>query len=134
MQSFDEKTHKTQRFIFHVAHVFELLVALLIIVALAIALFGTMDQFLVLYEGGDFNYFLVSIFDIIIGVELLKMLCRHDLDSVVEVLLFAVARGLIIEHLPIHQTFIGILAIAVLFLIRKYLFIPFLDKTGSDSR
>ena len=66
--------------------------------------------------------------DIIIGIELLKMLCRHDLDSVVEVLLFSVAREMIIEHMPIYFTLVGIIAISILFLIRKFLFVSALDK------
>lgn len=67
-------------------------------------------------------------FDLIIGIELLKMLCRHDLDSIVEVLLFSVAREMIIEHMPIYLELVGIMAIAILFLVRKYLFVSALDK------
>ena len=53
---------------------------------------------------------------------------RSDLDSVVEVLLFSVAREMIIEHMPIYLTLVGIVAISILFLIRKYLFVSALDK------
>lgn len=66
--------------------------------------------------------------NIIIGIELLKMLCQHNLDSVVEVLLFAVARMMIIDHVKIWEMLIGIVAIAILFLIRKFLFVSALDK------
>ena len=72
-------------------------------------------------------------FNIIIGIELVKMLCRHDLDSVVEVLLFAVGRYMIIEHLPIHGTLIGVITIAILFIIRKFLFVSALDKDKDDE-
>ena len=39
-----------------------------------------------------------------------------------------VAREMIIEHMPIYFTLIGIMAIAILFLIRKFLFVSALDK------
>ena len=55
------------------------------------------------------------------GVEFIKMLCRHSVQNVVEVLLFATARQMVVEHLETWQTLIGVAAIAILFAIRKYL-------------
>lgn len=119
---------KVQGFIFSTAMLLELLVALIVIVALIIMLVNVPSELVKLAESMQFNNFLKNMFDIIIGIELLKMLCRHDLDSVVEVLLFSVAREMVIEHMPIYFTLIGIIAISVLFLIRKYLFVSALDK------
>lgn len=123
-----EKAVKVQAFIFNTAMLLELLVAVIVIIALVIMLVRVPNELGTLIQNGEFNQFLKHMFDIIIGIELLKMLCRHDLDSVVEVLLFSVAREMVIEHMPIYFTLIGILAIAVLFLIRKYLFVSALDK------
>ena len=67
-------------------------------------------------------------FNIVIGIELLKMFCRHDLDSVVEVLLFAVARQVIIEHTSMVDNLLCMLSVAILFCIRKFLFVSALDK------
>ena len=58
-----------------------------------------------------------------IGIELIKVLVRKDLDSLVEVLLFTVTRHLIIEGGSITENLIGVLSIAILFFIRKFLFI-----------
>lgn len=124
----EERAHKAQMFVFHTAQIFEVLVAAIVIVAILITLLNVPGDLRQLYLDGQFNTFLINIFNIIIGIELLKMLCRHDLDSVVEVLLFAVAREMIIQHMPIHETLIGIVAIAILFLIRKFLFVSALDK------
>ncbi|MCI8661300.1 MAG: transporter [Lachnospiraceae bacterium] len=122
------KASKVQGFIFSTAMLLELLVALIVIIALIIMLINVPRELLTLIETMEFNNFLKNMFDIIIGIELLKMLCRHDLDSVVEVLLFSVAREMVIEHMPIYFTLIGIISISVLFLIRKYLFVSALDK------
>lgn len=125
---FEERAQKAQQFVFHTAQTFEVLVAVIVIVAILITLLNVPGDLRQLYLDGQFNNFLINIFNIIIGIELLKMLCRHDLDSVVEVLLFAVAREMIIQHMPILETLIGIVAIAILFLIRKFLFVSALDK------
>lgn len=59
---------------------------------------------------------------IAIGVELIKMLCKHTISTVIEVLLFAIARQIIIAHASIIDSFIGVVCIAILFGIRKFLF------------
>lgn len=56
-----------------------------------------------------------------VGVEFVKMLCLHSTQAVVEVLMFAAVRQMVVEHMEPMQTLIGVIAIAVLFAIRKYL-------------
>ena len=70
-------------------------------------------------------------FNFVIGIEFIKMLCKHTPETVIEVLLFAIARQLIVEHMTIFQNLIGVIAIAGLFATRKYLFYNFdeVDKT-----
>ena len=60
-----------------------------------------------------------------IGVEFVKMLCTHQPGTIIEVLLFATARQMIVEHLNVYETLVGIGAIAALFAIRKFLFCSF---------
>ena len=59
------------------------------------------------------------------------MLCKHSPGTVVEVLLFAIARQLIVEHTSTYDNLIGIISIAILFAVRKYLFYSFdeVEKT-----
>ena len=45
--------------------------------------------------------------------------------TIIEVLLFATARQMIVEHLNVYETLVGIGAIAALFAIRKFLFCSF---------
>ena len=68
-----------------------------------------------------FTEFLSNALSLVVGVEFIKMLCRHSAQNVVEVLLFATARQMVVEHLETWQTLIGVAAIAILFAIRKYL-------------
>ena len=55
------------------------------------------------------------------ALSLVKMLCQHSAQTVVEVLMFATARQMVVEHLGPGETLLGVISIAVLFAIRKYL-------------
>jgi uncharacterized membrane protein (DUF373 family) len=65
--------------------------------------------------------FLNHALQLIIGVEFIKMLAKHTPGSAVDVLLFAVARKLVTNHGSMLDVLIGVLAIAILFAVRKYL-------------
>ena len=60
-----------------------------------------------------------------------KMLCKHTPDTLVEVMMFAIARQMIVEHTSPQQNLIVVLAIAILFAIKKFFFGKFddIDKT-----
>ena len=66
-----------------------------------------------------------------IGVEFVKMLCKHTPDTLVEVMMFAIARQMIVEHTSPQQNLLVVLAIAILFAIKKFLFGKYddIDKT-----
>lgn len=68
---------------------------------------------------------LENCFNLIIGVELIRMMYYHTPDTVFEVLLFAIARQIITDHSSIWGSLVGVCAIAVLFATRKYLFCEF---------
>ena len=73
----------------------------------------------------NYNDLLTVCFNMIIGVELIRMLYMHTPMTVFEVLLFAIARQVIMSHNePVH-TLIGVISIAILFATRKFLFVPF---------
>nr|WP_238992061.1 hypothetical protein [Streptococcus uberis] len=64
-----------------------------------------------------------------VGVELIKMLSKPSPGTVIEVLLFALTRQLIVDHPSMSDFLLGIIAVAVLFAIRRYLFIQFDNAT-----
>lgn len=59
---------------------------------------------------------------ILIGVELIKMITSHTVDSVVDVMLVAVARQMIVEHTSPVENVLAVVAVTLLFVIRKYLY------------
>lgn len=77
----------------------------------------------------QFTEFLSNILNLLVGVEFVKMLARHTAENLLEVLMFAIARQMVAEHLNMVDTLIGVIAIAGLFAIRKYLLL----KTSNDK-
>jgi len=69
----------------------------------------------------DFQTLLSTTLTLVIGVEFVKMLYRHTYDSVVNVLLFAIARLMIIDYESTIDVLIGVVAIAILFAAKKFL-------------
>jgi hypothetical protein len=69
----------------------------------------------------DFDNILSNVFTLVIGVEFTKMLCKHTAETVIEVLLFAIARQIVLSHGDALNMLLGVTAIAGLFAIKKYL-------------
>ena len=81
-----------------------------------------------------FTKFLANALSLVVGVEFVKMLCRHSAQTVVEVLMFATARQMVVEHMEPIQTLIGVLAIAILFAIRKFLMTEDTDMAHAPKK
>ena len=79
-------------------------------------------------KASQFTEFLDNILTLIIGVEFVKMLAKHTAENLLEVLMFAIARQMIVEHLNMIDTLIGIISIAIIFFIRKYLLLKTTDN------
>ena len=118
-------------FIYRIAQFLEILISIIVIVAIAVSLYAVLVELHVMANNPSnvdmLTEFLATAFTVVIGIEFLKMLSRHNMSSVVEVLLFAIARQMIIEHTSAVENLIMVISIAILFTIRKYLFIPGLD-------
>ena len=97
------------------------IVIAIVIVLLAVKLITIIFQPGFFVDEESFSNFLKNALGLVVGVEFVKMLVRHTMDNVVEVLIFAISRHLIVYHLEIWEMLIGVLCVAVLFAIRKFL-------------
>ena len=73
----------------------------------------------------NYSDLLENCLSLIIGVEMIRMLYQQTPSTVFEVLLFAIARQIIVEHSNPVATLIGVISIAILFETRKLLFVEF---------
>ena len=79
----------------------------IVIVVLIVKLIG--ESFFHLNgEGPELSYYLESAMTLAIGIEFVKMLCTHTPGTIIEVLLFATSRQMIVEHLNGTETLLGI--------------------------
>ena len=115
----------------------EIVLGLIILLACVIGSIGLvctteMDQMLHVPE-----YFQERLSDaclIIIGIELIKMITSYTIDSVVDVMLLAIARQMVVEHTTPLENLLAVLSVGVLFVIRKYLYISHLDRRKRSKK
>lgn len=116
---------KLQDKMFEMSYIIELFISLIVgIAVLLLAVRLIIETFHMSVHLGGVDS-LVTILDdaiiLAIGAELIKMLCKHTPETIIEVLAFALARQLIVGHTAPLENFITVLAIAVLFSIRRFL-------------
>ncbi len=130
------KTIKFNKFIMkekflRVSYIFEIIVAIIILIQIFL---GTIDLFRILLDAyikdiahpvsyEQFEAFLGQALLLVVGIELFIMLTLHTSGSIIEVLLYAIARKLLLIHKTngMMEILLGVFAIAGLFLIKKYL-------------
>ncbi len=105
--------------------ILELMVAVLVMIGILFALVSFFKDGIVfreLLEDIDtFQQYLDKIFMIVIGIEFLQMLFRPSSDNVIEVLVFLVARHMIVVDTTPYEDFVSVISIAVLCVVRQYL-------------
>ena len=98
-----------QHKLFKLTRVLEIVISIAIVIAIGISMItlsnGIMELFLSPLGKDAFQNFLGIAFNILIGIEFLKMIFKSNLSTVVEVLLFAIARQLIVEHTTVFENF-----------------------------
>lgn len=105
----------------------EILLAGLVLIGLlfsAVPLIRWMPGLLIDGNEAEIRTFLERSLDIVIGIEFIKMLAKHSPGSVLEVLLYAIARHMIVGHEDAVQNLVSVAAIALIFIIRRFFFVP----------
>lgn len=124
-----------QERVMKIANIIETIIGVLLIISISISVIYLIFDLTSIIRFRNtiesFSNYLSASFSLIIGIEFIKMLSKHTPETVIEVLLFAIARHLIVDHGSSLENLIGIASIAALFAIRKYLFFNFdeVEKT-----
>ena len=103
---------------------FEITIAFLLLIVIAIKIVEValdMSGFKITILAMDFDRILSVVLTLVIGVEFIKMLCKHTPDTVIDVLLFAMARQIVIYHENSLDLLLGVVAIVGLFAAKKFL-------------
>lgn len=121
------RQRKFQKGVYKLSGWIEIFISIVLVVAIVIFSIGLIENLYDIVTAGHdstgyFTEFLGNAFQIIIGVEFIKMLCKHTPSTVVEVLMFAMARQMVVEHTTPVENLLCVLGITILFIIRRFLF------------
>ena len=75
-----------------------------ILASIALLICGSVEKFCCQWESFSIDAFMANAFLIVMGIEFVKMLMLHTYGAVIDVLLFAIARQMIISHEEPMQT------------------------------
>ena len=118
------KNEKTLHWMDKITDTFEIVIAgsLLIIIAIKVVEISTeMIGFPITILAMEFEKILSTVLTLIIGVEFTKMLYKHTPEIVIDVLIFAITRQMVIYYEKALEMLIGMIAIVGLFAAKRFL-------------
>ena len=108
-----------------ICEVLEMIAAALMLVGILFStcsLIRNVDLFReLLLDTSSFRGYMDQIFMLVIGIEFLVMLCKQNSENVIEVLIFLVARHMIVGETTPYQDFVSVVSVALLCVVRRYL-------------
>ncbi len=120
--------NKVRKILSKMSGILEKVIAGFLIVGIAVGCINlfiqTMDISLASYSG-YIESILVTAFNMVMAIEFVRMLIKHSLNSIMEVLIYSFARSVAIGHMDAVMTVISIVSIVLLLLSRKFFFQEF---------
>lgn len=114
----------------------EIIVSVVILAGFFLAIIpiiGDMPGLLSNQNTYSFDVFLEYSFNLVIGIEFVRMLVKHTPGSALQVLLFAIARHLVLDGGSGMDLLLGVLAIAGIFAVRKFLYVHSFESRDDGS-
>ncbi len=116
---------KIKKYIQTVCEALEMLAAGLVLLGIILAMISILKNIPafkeLLEDVTTFRHYLEAIFLIVIGIEFLEMLCRPNSDNILEVLIFLVARHMIVGETTPYMDFVSVISVGLLCFLRRYL-------------
>lgn len=129
-----EKVRKVHHYIKRITAVIEILISVIVLAGLLLSFIPLIREIPELSQGtGMFTHFLEFAFDLVIGIEFLEMLNNHSPGSALEVFLFAIVRHMVIEGGSALDMLIGVFAVGLIFVIRKYVYVHSFEEEEDAS-
>lgn len=117
-------TRKLRKYLDHFSEILERFMAVIVIIAVVAAIITLWEPFenfwLYRTEPGAFTSFLERVLDIIIGIELFKMLCKPRASTVLEVMMFCIVRHMIVHDTSALENLLTVIGVAVIVITKKY--------------
>ena len=118
---------------YRTGQILEIIMGFFVLVAVVIGAVKLVPEFLLLWQEQMntelFLEFLEMILNLVIGIEFLKMLLRPNTDMILEVLVFVIARHMVVRTTTSWEDFLSVTSVLALLLVQKYL-----DKQKGDTQ
>lgn len=128
---------KLEKYIQKICEILELTVAVFVLIGILLSVFSFLKDFqifrAIMNNTSAFKRYLDNIFVIVIGIEFLKMLCGPTSDNVMEILIFLVARHMIVDTTTTYENFVSVISVALLCIVRRYLHVVEKKDSSSDK-
>lgn len=127
MKNHDSHDNRYHRFVVHFEHIMDIAEMVLSVIVMAgfvmnlVPMIREMPDLLSVSNGGSaYRSLLEYAFNLVVGMEFVKMLIKHTPNSALEVLLFAIARHMVLEGSGALDNLLSVCAIGAIFIIIKY--------------
>lgn len=119
------RMERFKKYINVICSALELIAAGLMLIGVVFTIIGLVRNFELfshlLTDTSMFREYMEQIFMLVIGIEFLVMLCRPNSENVIEVLIFLVARHMIVGETTPYQDFVSVMSVTILCVVRRYL-------------
>ena len=126
----EEIMHKMKKVLQYFCEMLELIASFFVLIGIVISILSLLKDYFSTFQAliddiSIFRHYLEEIFIIVIGIEFLEMLCRPNADNVIQVLIFLVARHMIVGETSPYEDFVSVISIVLLCLLRRYLHVSY---------
>ena len=123
---------KFSELMFKFIHIFEIIVSMIIAVVIVFMIYNliaaNLNSGILSMTSTQFSNFLSSALTLVVGLEFVKLLCHNTSDNLIEVLMLAIARQMIVEHLNTREMLVGVISLVLLLFAKRHLL-----KTKKDN-
>ena len=123
---------KARKILYRGGEILELLMAAAVVAGVLVAMITLVPELACYWEhrmtAGAFLEYLDAVFNVVIGIEFLKMLCKPSSANIIEVLIFLIARHMIVQTTTPLEDLLSVVSIGILFFFRRFMLMTKPDK------
>lgn len=123
---------KARKILYRGGEILELLMAVAVVAGILVAMITLVPELARYWEHramtGAFMEYLDAVFNVVIGIEFLKMLCKPSSANIIEVLIFLIARHMIVQTTTPLEDLLSVVSIGILFFFRRFMLMTKPDK------
>ena len=116
---------KVRKMLYELCDVFEFFMAAAVVLGIVIAAVTLWPELKLYWEHrmeiGAFLSYLDAVFNVVIGIVFVKMLCKPSSSNIMEVLIFLISRHMIVQTTSPAEDLLSVISIGILFLFRRFM-------------